>query len=125
MMPQRYPGHMLKQTFTKFLAEAALTHLKCSFDLLIVAQKEKSYFIAFMSLKWVANVLLFWRLLPTAYYTVSNIGKKRLFEQPISLLFAHGRYNHMFLSDSDRTWEPNWFPVLDFNKNTGFWQKKE
>lgn len=50
-MPQRYPGHILKQTFTKFLAEATLPHLKCSFDLVIVSQKEKSYFIAFMSLK--------------------------------------------------------------------------
>lgn len=44
MVPQRYPGHVLKQTFTKFLAEATLPHLKCSFYLVIVAQKEEKLF---------------------------------------------------------------------------------
>lgn len=58
-MPQRYPGHILKQTFTKFLAEATLPHLKCSFDLVIVSQKEKKLFYSLYVTEMSSNFLFF------------------------------------------------------------------
>lgn len=67
--------------------------------------KGKKLFYSLYVTEMSSNFFFFFELLPIAYYTVSNIVEK--IEQPISLLFAYGRYNHMFLSDSDLIWEPD------------------
>lgn len=42
----RYPGHIRKHTFTGFLAEAMLHHLKCNFDLVIDIWKQNHNFLS-------------------------------------------------------------------------------